>query len=74
MEVVALGVMGRAENRHHTSKWKKRRKNHGGDKCNNAKCTVCHANKVVGIPSRQSMRADTALKLGTAFLKLIEIE
>lgn len=49
--------MSRAENRHHTFKWKQRRKHKGGDKCGNAQCPICHSNKVSGIPTRQQQRA-----------------
>lgn len=48
--------MSRAENRHHTIKWHKRRKHKLADKCGNAKCTICHSSKVIGLPCRQLMR------------------
>lgn len=50
--------MNRAENRHHTAKWKKRRKHKLADKCSNPQCTICHSDKVIGIPDRQTMRAN----------------
>lgn len=40
--------MARAQNRHDTKKWKKRRKDHFGDKCDNAKCGICAAHKSWG--------------------------
>jgi len=40
--------MSRAENRHHTKKWKKKRKNHHGDRCDNADCGICSPHKNVG--------------------------
>lgn len=41
--------MGRAENRHYTQKWKKKRENHDSDKCSRRKYTICHSEKVLGI-------------------------
>ena len=52
-------VMSRSQNRHDTIKWKRRRKTHGADKCGNAKCTICHSDKVLKIPDRQLMREDS---------------
>jgi len=46
--------MSRAENRHNEEKFKK--KEHPTAKCSNAKCMICHPNKVFKIPSRQVMR------------------
>lgn len=40
--------MGRAQNRHDTARWKKKRKNHLADKCGIAKCPVCHPHKFIG--------------------------
>jgi len=40
--------MSRAENRFLTIKWRKRRKNHQGDKCRNPKCGICHPHKKLG--------------------------
>jgi len=40
--------MSRAQNRHDTLKWKRRRKTHLASKCKVAKCPVCHPNKYVG--------------------------
>lgn len=40
--------MSRSENRHNTIKWKKKRKNHFGDKCNRAKCGICSPHKSIG--------------------------
>jgi hypothetical protein len=39
----------RSQNRHDTVKWKRKRKTHGADKCGNAKCTICHPYKVMGV-------------------------
>lgn len=49
----------KAENRHFTKVWKKKRKDHGADKCGNAKCLICHSSKVIGIPDRQQMRQNS---------------
>lgn len=38
----------RAENRHYTKKWKKKRKDHDGDKCKVAKCPICSYHKRYG--------------------------
>jgi len=38
----------KAENIHFTKKWKKRRKNHDGDRCDNALCPICAAHKKYG--------------------------
>ena len=48
--------MSRAQNRHDTAKHKK--KKHPASKCGNAKCTICHSDKVIGIPDRQVRRAN----------------
>jgi len=40
--------MSRAQNRHDTKRWKKKRKNHFGDKCNRAKCSICSHHKSIG--------------------------
>lgn len=53
----------RAENRHYTDKYKK--KKHPASKCGNAKCMICHSDKVSGVPTRQQRRADAALKSTT---------
>ncbi len=37
--------MSKALNIHNTKKWKIRRKNHSGDKCNNAQCGICVPHK-----------------------------
>jgi len=50
----------RAQNRHDIAKWKK--KKHPASKCGNAKCTICHSDKVIGIPDRQLKRANDILK------------
>ena len=41
--------MSRAENRHYTKKWKKKRKDHDGDRCNNADCGICSPHKRKGV-------------------------
>jgi hypothetical protein len=40
--------MSRVENRHYTKKWKKKRKNHDGDRCDNADCGICSPHKNIG--------------------------
>ena len=40
--------MSKAQNRHDTIKWKKKRKNHVGDKCHRAKCSICSYHKKLG--------------------------
>ena len=40
--------MSRSENRHFTKKWKERRKDHDGDKCNSSKCPICTPHKRYG--------------------------
>lgn len=45
--------MTKEQNRHDTKKWKKKRKNRHGDRCRKAKCTICHAYKVLGILKKQ---------------------
>lgn len=52
--------MSKSQNIHDTLKWKKRRKHKGADKCGNAKCMVCHGAKILNIPDRQIMRADSS--------------
>jgi hypothetical protein len=46
----------KAQNRHDTIRWKKKRKNKFADGCNKAQCTICHSDKVIGIPSRKLLR------------------
>jgi len=48
--------MGRAQNIHDKNKWKK--KKHPASKCGNAKCMICHSDKILEIPDRQTMRAN----------------
>ena len=50
----------KAENRHYDKVHKK--KAHPAAKCGNAKCMVCSGQKVLDIPTRQQMRADSILK------------
>jgi len=52
----------KAQNRHDTAKWKKKRKDHGADRCGNAKCTVCHAAKVIGILDKKTKIENSKLK------------
>ena len=40
--------MSKAENRHFTKVWKKRRKDYYGDRCRNAKCFICAFHKRFG--------------------------
>lgn len=37
--------MSKADNIHHTIKWKKKRKNHFGDKCHKKDCGICSPHK-----------------------------
>lgn len=53
--------MSRAQNRHDTLKHKK--KKHPASKCGNAKCMVCHSDKILGIPDRRQMRAEEIKQL-----------
>lgn len=50
----------RAQNRHDKEKWKK--KKHPASKCGNAKCMICHSDKILEIPDRQQKRANDILK------------
>lgn len=49
-------------NRTLTIKWKKRRREKHGDRCRNAKCFICHSEKVLGIPSVKIKRENQKLK------------
>lgn len=40
--------MSKAQNRADTIKWKKKRKDHFGDKCNRANCSICSYHKTLG--------------------------
>ena len=51
----------KAENRHYTSKWKKKRKNHLAAKCKVPNCLVCHSNKVLGILDKQTKSQNVIL-------------
>jgi hypothetical protein len=51
----------KAENRHYSSIWKKRRKEHKAAKCKTAKCIVCHPEKVSNKPTRQEIKATIAV-------------
>ena len=44
--------MSKSENIHFTKKWKKRRKDHDGDKCSNAKFIICSSHKRYGNTSK----------------------
>ena len=46
----------KAENRHYDLVHKK--KEHPAAKCSNAKCIICHANKVFKVKNRQIKRQD----------------
>lgn len=46
--------MDRALRRHLTEK--KKKKEHPASHCGNAGCFICHPEKVLGIPDRQTMR------------------
>jgi len=52
----------KAQNRHDTLKWKKRRKHHGKAKCGYARCFVCHSDKVCNIPTRKELRENSKNK------------
>ena len=54
----------RSQNRHYTKVWKKRCKHKIGDKCNNAKCTICHSGKVMNIPTKKDLIEESKLKTG----------
>lgn len=49
--------MSKAQNRADTSKWKKKRKDFHGDRCDNAKCAICTPHKAVGGNSRKVKKA-----------------
>ena len=53
--------MSRAENRHNEKKFKKKR--HPASLCGNAKCMICHSNKILKIPSRQQLRENSKNKI-----------
>ena len=40
--------MSKSQNIHDTRKWKKRRKNHAGDRCHNPHCGICVPHKILG--------------------------
>lgn len=40
--------MSKSQNIHDTLRWKKKRKNHWGDKCDNSNCGICARHKNVG--------------------------
>lgn len=43
--------------------WKKKRKHkHSRGTCGNPQCTICHANKVLDIPDRRTMRENSKVK------------
>jgi hypothetical protein len=52
----------KAENRHYTSKWKKKRKNHLAVKCKVPNCLVCHSKKVLGILDKHTKSQNEKLK------------
>jgi hypothetical protein len=49
--------MSKAQNRADTIKWKKKRKDYHGDKCNNSKCPICTPHKAVGGNSNKVKKA-----------------
>ena len=65
---IKFTIMSKAQRRADTKKWKKKRKDHAGDKCSNAKCGICSYHKLLGnskkgfkknvITALQSMDAD----------------
>jgi len=55
--------MSLSQNRHDKQKWKK--KKHPASKCGNAKCMICHSDKLGGIPDRKTIRANDILKQET---------
>lgn len=52
--------MAKAQNIADKKKWKK--KMHLASKCGNAKCMICHSDKILGIPTRQQMRQNSQSK------------
>jgi hypothetical protein len=50
--------MSKSENRHFTKKWKKKRKNHSGDKCNLPKCGLCSPHKRIGNSKKLANRKE----------------
>lgn len=51
----------KAENRHYDKVHKK--KKHPAEKCNNAKCTICHTAKVLGLPSKKLLQENSKLNI-----------
>jgi hypothetical protein len=54
--------MSKSQNRHYTIKWKKKRKSHNAAKCNIANCYICHSDKLLKIPDKQLLIANSKLK------------
>lgn len=48
----------KAENRHYTRVWKKKRKNYDGDKCHLAKCGICSPHKRIGNSHKLNNKAN----------------
>lgn len=51
----------KAQNRHDTKKWKKKRKEHHGDRCKNSKCLICHSDKVHKITKFRDQKLQNSL-------------
>ena len=51
--------MSRSENRHYAKVHKK--KEHPAAKCGNAKCMICHANKVMKVPTRKLLQENSKI-------------
>ena len=51
--------MSRSENRHYEKVHKK--KEHPAAKCGNAKCMICHANKVMKVPTRKLLQENSKI-------------
>lgn len=54
--------MAKAQNIADTIKWKKKRKRHLGDKCNNAKCGICARHKSLGNSSKLDRKQEKTAK------------
>lgn len=52
----------RALNRHFHFKWKRRRRDKFGHKCNRADCRICHYKKVHGVKPLKEKIQDEKLK------------
>lgn len=46
--------MSKSQNIADTIKWKKKRKDHDGDRCDNAKCGICSSHKYMGNSNKKA--------------------